>query len=166
MGAKRMSIYLIIALLLALLAVPSLASAKATVKHCLGVEIFDDVISVGDWTFPDGNIHVRGRTSRYLEQMDCEETSGTNIVTMNANWDANYAGPIWGTSLLTTPYALGGVWSTTWHGKTFPDGTFYYKAVGRGVSGSVEGLKIRVYAYGSMGGPTFVEVTILDPHRN
>ncbi len=164
MITKRWSTILILALVLSLLAVPAVASAKATVKHCIGTEILLELLDPGVWTFPNGNIHVRGMTSLYEEVMDCPEVSGINTVIMNANWDENYAGPIWGTSILETPSDGGGVWHTTWHGKTFADGTFYYKGVGRGVSGSVEGLKLRIYAYANPDGSTTAEIVVLDPH--
>lgn len=164
MNTKRILRYLVLTVVICLMFVPVMASAKATVKHCSGTEIFGQTIDPGVWTFPDGNIHVRGMVSEYLEQMDCPETSGTNTVIMNANWDANYVGPIWGTSRLETSYSGGGVWRVSWRGKTSPDGTFWYKGTGKGISGSVTGLKLKIFGYtNEPNGTTFIESRILYP---
>ena len=95
MKAKRLSNYLIFALVFLLMIVPVGVSAKATVKHCSGTETLIQMLNPGVWKFPDGNVHVRGMVSEYTEEMSCPEGSGTNTVIMNANWDANYVGPIW-----------------------------------------------------------------------
>jgi hypothetical protein len=164
MNAKRFLRCLVLTLVLCLMFVPVMASAKANVKHCSGTEVLIQVVNPGVWTNPDGNIHVRGMVSEYIEQMNCPESSGINTVIMNANWDANYVGPIWGTSNLETSYSGGGVWKVSWSGKTNPDGTFYYKGTGKGISGSVTGLKIKVYGYSNEpNGTTFIETTIRYP---
>jgi hypothetical protein len=144
-----------------------IASAKTTVKQCSGTEILMQLLNPGAWKFPDGNIHVRGMVSKYEEQMNCPEVSGTNIVVMNANWDANYTGPMWGTNRLETPYAGGGVWKGSWSGKLNSDGTMSYTGTSKGVSGSVAGLILKVHGYtNEPDGPTFVEITIRDPGDN
>jgi hypothetical protein len=164
MKTNRLFIGLIIALVLCLMIAPLTVSAKTAVKHCYGTETMIRMIDPGAWTFPDRNIHVRGMTSEYIEQISCPENSGTNTVVMNANWDENYVGPIWGTSELVTPYEGGGVWKVAWSGKINPDGTFSYKGVGKGVSGSVSGLHIKVYGYTEQpNGTTFIESTIFNP---
>jgi hypothetical protein len=164
MKAKRLTICLSLALLLSLLVVPLVASAKTTVKHCSGTESLIQTLNPGVWTFPDGNIHVRGMVSEYVEQMNCPEVSGTNIVVMNANWDANYTGPMWGTTHLETSYKGGGIWKGSWSGKLNRDGTLSYTGTSQGISGSVEGLIIKVHGYtNEPNGATFVEITILDP---
>ena len=81
---------------------------------------------------------------RYQEVSDCPQLAGINTVTMNANWDANYAGPIWGTAEMVTDD--GGVWQSTWTGKTYADGRSEYRAVGHGVAGSVQGLHMNLSA--------------------
>jgi hypothetical protein len=161
MKKRSLSKYLILALVLFLMIVPVGVSAQTTVKHCFGTESLIDVLNPGNWTFPDGNIHVRGMVSQYNEQMNCPEISGTNTVVMNANWDANYTGPMWGTNYLETP---NGDWKGSWSGKLNPDGTLSYTGVSKGISGSVVGLKLKVYGYSQEpNGPTFIEITIRDP---
>ena len=161
MNAKRLSNYLILTLLLSLMIVPTAASAKTAVKHCSGTETIIETLDHGAWAFPDGNIHVRGMVSQYAEEIDCPGMSGTNTVVMNANWDANYTGPMWGTNQLETH---NGVWKRSWSGKLNPDGTLSYKGVSRGISGSATGLILKVYGYTEEpNGPTFIEITMPDP---
>lgn len=167
MKAKQLTIYMGIALLLCLVVVPAVASAKTNVKHCSGTESLIETLDPGVWTFPDGNIHMRGMVSEYAEEMNCPEVNGTNTVVMNANWDANYIGPMWGTNRLVTSYAGGGVWRGYWSGKLNPDGTLSYTGSSQGVSGSVDGLILKVHGYtNEPDGPTFVEITIRDPGEN
>jgi hypothetical protein len=109
------------------------------------------------WTYPGGNIHVRGMVMQYEEVLDCPQLAGINTVTMNANWDANYAGPMWGVAQLVTDD--GGVWESTWAGKTYADGSSEYRAVGRGVAGSVQGLHMNLSAANGQW-----TATLLDPH--
>jgi hypothetical protein len=161
MKTKSLPIYLILALVLCLIIVPVGVSAQTTVKRCSGTESLIDMLNPGNWTFPDGNIHVRGMINQYKEQMNCPEVSGTNTVVMNANWDANYTGPMWGTTYQETP---SGVWKGFWSGKLNPDGTLSYTGVSKGISGSVVGLILKVNGYTNVpNGPTFVETTIRDP---
>ncbi len=152
---------LILTLGLCLLFVPMTVSAKTTVKYCEGTEALIQTLNPGAWSFPDGNIHVRGMVNQYREQINCPEINGTNIVVMNANWDANFSGPMWGTTYQQTSY---GDWEGTWSGKLNQDGTVAYIGVSRGVSGSVSGLILKVHGYTTEpDGVTQIEVTIRDP---
>jgi hypothetical protein len=141
-----------------------IASAKTAVKQCSGTETIFKSHDPGVWTFPDGNIHVRGMVTSYVEQSNCPEVSGINTVVMNANWDANFIGPMWGTNNLETSYGDGGIWKGTWSGKLNSDGTMSYTGTSKGVSGSVSGLILKVHGYTyEPDGPTYVEITIRDP---
>jgi hypothetical protein len=148
---------MLLIVVLALLMAPGSVAAKATRIECTGAETLIQYLDPGVWTFSDGNIHVRGMVELYEEASTCPQLAGLNTVTMNANWDANYAGPIWGTTVAVTND--GGVWETTWQGKTFADGSYAYEVVGHGVAGPVEGLHMKLSAT-NLGWTA----TILDPH--
>lgn len=157
MKRQKWSVWVLLTLVGVLLLAPGSVAARAIRIDCTGTESPPTLLDQGAWTFPGGNIHVRGMVQRYEEASSCPQLAGFNTVTMNANWDASYAGPIWGTSVnLTTD---GGVWETTWQGKTFADGSFAYQAVGHGVAGPVEGLHMKLSAT-NLGWTA----TILDPH--
>jgi hypothetical protein len=161
MKGKRYFKYFLLALVVCLMILPAGVSAQAIETHCSGSETLMDYLNPGMWSFPDGNIHVRSMVSKYAEEMNCLGMSGTNTVAMNANWDGNYTGPIWGTNLLETAR---GIWKGSWSGKLNPDGTLSYTGINRGISGSVTGLILKVYGYTEEpGGPTFIEVVIRDP---
>jgi hypothetical protein len=157
MTRRSLSVWGILTLIVVLFIVPGSAIAKSTMTSCTGTETLVDVLDPGIWTFPDGRIHVRGMVMQYEEVSSCPQLAGINTVTMNANWDANEVGPIWGTARPETHD--GGVWEVTWTGKTYADGSSAYRAVGHGVAGSVEGLHAQLYA--TNGEWT---ATILDPH--
>lgn len=157
MRRQKWSVWVLLTLVAVLLLAPGSVAAKATRIECTGTETLLGYLDPGIWTYPNGNIHVRGMVELYEEASACPQLAGLNTVTMNANWDANYAGPIWGTSVnLTTD---GGVWETTWQGKTFADGSYAYEVVGHGVAGPVEGLNVKLSAT-NLGWTA----TILDPH--
>ena len=159
MKGQKLSVWVILTLVAVLLVAPGSVAAKATRIECTGTETLVGYLDPGTWTYPGGNIHVRGMVNQYEERSSCDQMNGINTVTINANWDANYAGPMWGSSRLETDFGGGGVWETTWHGRTYPDGSSSYQAVGRGVSGSVSELHLRLSATNSEW-----TATILDPH--
>ena len=118
----------------------------------------------GIWTNPGGNHHVRGMVSQYREESpSCPEINGINTATMNANWSANFVGPMWGTSHSETDYGGGGVWEGVWHGALNADGTCTYKAVSHGISGSVAGLKLTLVADCTNPEITTFTATLLNP---
>jgi hypothetical protein len=147
----------ILTLVAVLLIAPGSVTAKATRIECTGTETLIEYLDPGAWTYPGGNIHVRGMVELYEELSTCPQMTGMNTVTMNANWDADLAGPIWGTTIMEI--SDGGVWETTWQGNTYADGSYSYQVVGRGVAGSVVGLHLRLSATNSEW-----TATILDPH--
>lgn len=157
MKRRTLSVWVILTLVVVLLIAPASVSARATQTYCTGWEIPLEVLDPGVWTYPGGNIHVRGMVMQYQEVSDCPQLAGINTVTMNANWDANYAGPIWGIAQSVT--VDGGVWESTWAGKTYADGSSEYRTVGHGVAGSVQGLHMKLSATNGQW-----TATILDPH--
>lgn len=159
MNRRTFSVWAILALIAVLLIAPGSVAAKATRIDCTGSEIMLGVLDPGQWTYPGGNIHVRGMVMQYQEVSDCHQMAGINTVTMNANWDANYAGSIWGTAEMVTDG--GGAWESTWTGRTYADGSSEYRTVGHGVSGSVLGLHMKLSAANGQW-----SATILDPHGN
>jgi len=68
--------------------------------------------------------------------------SGWMTVELNANWDADYTGPAWGTFSIALDG--GGSWDGTWQGRRMlEDGTWVIPlhVVGHGTGGTVEGLQ-------------------------
>jgi hypothetical protein len=162
MKGRKVSVWIILTLVAVLFVAPGLATAKATRIDCTGTESAPTVLEEGVWTFPGGNIHVRNRVSLYEEESSvCPQLAGSNTATMNANWNANFVGPMWGTALTETGYGGGGVWQGHWQGALGADGSCTYQAVMHGVSGSVTGMKAMLTADCNTGVWT---ATILDPY--
>lgn len=164
MKARRLTLLVVVSLVLILLIAPGSAGAGATRTACTGTETPIAVLEEGAWTFPDGNVHVRGRVTQYLETSDCAPLAGVVTSAMNANWDARFSGPMWGSGRQETPYGGGGVWEGTWQGQLNPDGSYTYQAGNRGVAGSVQGLHFVLNArFDPSTGVTSWSATILDP---
>lgn len=163
MKANITSILVLIIVALLVLVAPMTVSAGSISKSCTGTEVLEAVLNEGAWTFPGGNIHVRGRVSQYSEQSNCPEISGVLESTMNANWDQSFAGPMWGTAYNETSFGDGGTWDCHWSGKSNPDGSYAYTAHCRGVSGSVSGLRSTIHAQGFPEQPATFTATILYP---
>jgi len=109
----------------------------------------------GTWSFPDGNIHIRGM--KQFSRVDCPDSRqvGTNYITVNANWDQSYHGPMWGTFTFISDE--GGKWTGTWNGQLTENGS-WYNASGKG-QGIYAGMKLWVdKEYDS------TSMRILDPH--
>lgn len=107
------------------------------------------VVDPGQWRFlPDGNVHVRNRVNDYLETASDPRMNGTFRATTNANLDASWTGPTWGTFHADDGRAG---WDGIWHGNfNFHTGSGDYDAVGHG-SGEYAGLQVTehcVYVYG------------------
>lgn len=110
-------------------------AAEKTEFQC--VEILDTILDPGMWTYPNGNIHIRGMVSRYNETSTDPRMYGVNVVVVNANWHGNYTGPMWGTFWLENDY---GGWKGTWAGLMTVQGSGY-NAVGDGF-GDYSGMKL------------------------
>jgi hypothetical protein len=100
---------------------------------------------------PDGTTHVEGMILRLCDATNDPRTTGENIVVLNANWDADGLGPMWGTwylvpkvltSAFTTTPKPGGSWSGAWTGFSLASGAekAVILATGRG-AGPYAGLK-------------------------
>lgn len=162
MSRQKWSVWMLLALVAVLLLAPGSVAASATRIECTGTESPPTVLDEGVWTFPGGNIHVRDRVSRYEEVSPaCPQLAGITTATMNANWNANFVGPMWGTGLTATDYGGGGVWQGHWQGALGADGNCTYQAVMHGASGSVTGMKAMLTADCITGTWT---ATLLDPH--
>lgn len=109
----------------------------------------------GAWSFPDGNIHIRGM--QQTTRLDCTDSRqvGFNSITINANWDAEMHGPMWGTFTFVSDE--GGSWTGTWNGQLTENGS-WYNAVGNG-KGIYAGMKLWVNK-----GYDTTSMRILDPH--
>jgi len=159
-GKKIIVLFVLVGMLLAL-AAP--VAAADNYINCTGSEHFYAFLNPGTWTYPGDRVRVRGMMMQFLEEATCPQVAGINTVVMNANWNANEVGPIWGTSHSETAYGGGGIWEGTWQGKTNADGSSSYHAVSLGVSGSVEGMIMWVEAYTPPGGSAQVSYTIRIP---
>ena len=169
MKRKSVLVWLGLVVLVALLLVPGSAAAVATRVEFTGVEEWVAQAAEGDWTFPGGNVHVRGMTTVYQETASDWRMSGLNTSVMNANWGPDFAGPMYGTfeNVLeaSADCAGGGVWQGRWTGMMNIDGSYTYDAVGRGLSGCVAGLHMSLTAFNSGTGElTTFTGQILDPH--
>jgi hypothetical protein len=106
-----------------------------------------------------------------LISMDARVT-GFMTIELNANWDADFSGPLWGTFTLAVD--SGGSWEGTWQGfrervaEDQWDGSL--NVIGKGFGGIVDGLELKAedqivsftpapIAYLGM-----VEIRILDPN--
>jgi hypothetical protein len=124
--------------------------ARATFTDFTGNEICNP-ISMGQWTFPDGNIHIRGLVLMCTETSTTPLYGGPNIVMLNANLKADSGapflggvGPIWGTWQMDD-------WAGTWEGAADPTGAVYH-ANGHG-TGPREGMKLQLRGdHGATGG--------------
>jgi hypothetical protein len=149
---------------------PGLAAARASRVEFTGTEGPGTVLDGGIWTFlHNGSVHVRGMMTEYEESATDPRMSGLNTAVMNANWGPDFAGPMWGTSESVLPASPdcpgGGVWQGTWTGTAYADGSFSYRAVGRGIAGCVAGLRFSLVAANpGDGGETTYSGEILDPH--
>lgn len=165
MKAKFLTILIILAVTLAAISFPAQASTTDNIINCTGTETMIAFLSPGEWKTVGNHTRVRGMMMQYLEEATCPQAAGVNTVVLNANWDQNMVGPIWGTHHSETSYGGGGAWEGKWHGKTNPNGSTTYNGVTRGVSGSVEGMIMWFKAYAPPGGGTQVTYTIRMPAK-
>jgi hypothetical protein len=115
--------------------------AKSTITEYECSEVYLETLAEGTMTFlPNGRIHLRDIVNAYDETNDLLDprATGTNYVVVNANWDENWLGPMWGTFTFETDE--GGVWEGTWLGQMTEEGSAYH-ASGNG-HGIYDGMKI------------------------
>lgn len=125
---KRPIVVSILALAAFLLfAAPAAAQAESTLitgtESCVTTD-------PGTMTFlPGGNIHIRGMVQQCTELSSDPRAAGVNTVVVNANWDSEFIGPMWGTWSLASED--GGVWQGTWEGM-LTESASHVRAVGKG----------------------------------
>jgi hypothetical protein len=132
----RLTTILTIMAILLLGVSPALAAEK-TAFQC--TESFITTLGDGLVNNPDGNIHIRSMIQLFDEQSSEPRFTGKNTVVVNANWRADFTGPMWGTFRLVT--AQGG-WEGTWAGQMTEQGP-KYNAIGDGF-GDNAGMKLWV----------------------
>ncbi len=137
MKTQRRLILTILTVLGALLAFATPIAAQASVTEIAGTESCVTT-APGTWAFPNGNIHIRGMTLQCRDESADPRGTGNIDVVLNANWDSNMLGPMWGTFRFVTDE--GGVWEGTWEGMVTTSG-FQYHVTGTG-QGIYEGMKI------------------------
>jgi hypothetical protein len=123
----HLSAILIVTVLL-LAAVVSVSAGGRVTVPC--TETFLATLDPGVWTYPGGNIHIRGMVNQYQEGSTDPRNVGINTVTINANWKPDYTGPMWGTFHLLTDE--GGEWYGSWNGTNSAGGADYH-AIGNGI---------------------------------
>jgi hypothetical protein len=158
---------LLVVSVIALLLLPvQAASAEAAFVRCEGAFIPLGVSEPGTWTYPGGNIHIRGMVALYRQHMPNSDPrcSGLNTVVTNANWDAYGAGPSWGTFRTVLAAGSADGWEGTWTGTSYPGGRTSIRVVGHGY-GALEGQQVFVdIAFPGMYAPGTADGYILDPH--
>ena len=143
MKLKKLLTFVLVASIALLLFPVQDASALATFTPCEGVLSPLGIIDPGTWTYPGGNIHVRGMVTVYQQEMSDPRCSGLTTVVTNANWDAYGAGPFWGTSNMVLKEGGSDGWDGTWTGMKYLDGSYSIHFNGQG-QGELEGLFIFV----------------------
>ena len=75
-----------------------------------------------------------------------DRVTGSMTIVLNANWDADAAGPLWGTFILAVD--SGGTWEGTWQGMrervAEDQWTGLLHVVGKGYGGVIDGMKMMV----------------------
>jgi len=176
---------------------PALAAAQAVTTQVTGAEVFDPMNFLGAGpvgTFtnpgvmtcpgaeptgnpmqpcpPDSRIQLRGVTGISRMASTSPQLAGSFSWEMNANWDADGTGPAWGTFRLELDE--GGVWEGSWTNRRSKlDGMAVWvghaRFVGRGTSGSVQGMQLQLTIVGTTYSllPVFwvapIEAEILEP---
>lgn len=140
---KRSLLFKVGLLLTILLVTAFPAQAKAVKTEVTGQSYFMGEIDHGVWTYPDGNVHIRGWVVFYLHEWNDPRLNGIETVVVNLNGQSallpvSFAGPMWGTSRLENE---GGYWDATWTGVRDEKGFAYIRGVAHGHAG-YEGLKL------------------------
>ena len=139
MKTRKFSLVVLMALTLVLLfGVGAANAADKTVFPCN--EELIETLDPGTWTYPGGNIHIRGMVQLFRETSPDPRNIGNNTVVVNANWNSEFHGPMWGTFSSVTDE--GGLWEGTWAGRLTEKGPVY-NATGKGY-GIYAGMKMWV----------------------
>lgn len=167
---KKLSLLFKVGLLLTiLLSVASSTHAQAVKTEFTGLSYFtNEIVDPGVWTYPDGNVHVRGWTVLYNDVMSDPRVSGTDTMVINFNMQSApppviFTGPMWGTMRVENE---GGYWEGTWTGVRDEQGFAYARAILHG-HGDYEGLKAHIEATrlspDYINDPFIFTGTIIDP---
>jgi hypothetical protein len=145
---RKNRLLFVILMMMALALLPAIpVGAKGTRTEFSGIENMVDILDWGEWTtLPSGRQQIRGWVLENYDDTNDPRATGTNIVTINANWDADGAGPFWGTFHLV-PDGYDGYWEGSFTAKMPAEGCAPIKAVGHG-RGELEGLKYTLWAEG------------------
>ena len=138
MNAKKLSLITLVAVFAVALLIVGSAAAQASESTFTCTNAGYQTTDMGSWSYPNGNIHIRGMKQTTLSTCGDPRVTGYNDITVNANWDSNFTGPMWGE--FTFHSDEGGTWKGTWNGMMTSDGS-WYNAVGKGY-GQYEGLKL------------------------
>lgn len=138
MNTKKIFLTALIGVIAVALLIASSAAARSSESTFACAEEDYGVTALGDWSFPGGNVHIRGMEQMVRSECEDSRVDGYNYITVNANWDANMTGPMWGTFTFLSD--SGGTWKGTWNGMMTSQGS-WYNAVGVG-EGEFAGLKL------------------------
>ena len=137
-------LFILLTVILALVISISPVVAGTTITSVTATETpacpFHSNCTVGEWTYPDGNLHVRNWVNVYRAESSDARLIGWNTLTVNANWDANGYGPGWGT-FHNEVDAYNGYWEGTWAANMTTEG-YISRIEGKGY-GDLDGLMIR-----------------------
>ena len=90
--------------------------------------------------------HLRNAEIISVVSSSDERVTGDMTVVLNANWDQNFSGPIWGTFSLAVEG--GGTWEGTWQGfrerVTVGVWAGLLRVRGKGYGGDIDGMKLMV----------------------
>lgn len=141
-----MSIVLLLVAALLLFTVP--AAARATKTDFTGT-ITGGIVDLGTWTYPGGNVHIRGMTEVYdVAATDSRLSGGVCTIVVSGNLDPEFVGPIsfkWHIEVEGQ-----GSWEGTGTGKlSGADDSLSVSAVGHG-RGDFEGLELRFTVTGPL----------------
>ena len=154
MNRRKLSLLAAIAVLVILTLLTTPVSARSEVTKSPCTETYLETLDPGTMTFPDGNIHLRGMVNTYREESPDLRNVGFNTVTVNANWHADWTGPMWGTFRQVTDE--GGIWEGTWSGMVTDSGSGYH-AIGQG-KGIYKGMTAKISNENGV-----CQVRIIDP---
>jgi hypothetical protein len=165
MKGKRQLIFVIVAFIAAFALVTGSVAAKATRTEYIGINTRLPPLDMGTWTYPGGNVHMRGMVIQIYQEATDPRCTGLKTGIANANWDENMTGRVWGTARLVVDGG-GGVWEGTFYGVIHADGSESVRATVHGIEGPVKGLKIKAVGEfpADQSQPGIETGVILDPH--
>jgi hypothetical protein len=138
MGRKSRLVVVMLTLIIVLLAIAGSAGAQSRATEYHATSTFLGYGDMGEWTYPGGNIHVRGLVRYHQIEADDPRAEGLERNVVNVNWNAEGVGPCWGTYVVTVSDTAW--WEGTWTAYMHADGSMVgrYRGFGRG---EFEGLQ-------------------------